>query len=544
MSIYFISDFYKFEITGGAEICNDVLLKKLKNYNILTLKSREITIDFLKKQENDFYIIANFFQLSDECKSFLIQKRAKKYIIYEHDHKYVSTNNPTIFPNFIIDEEFLINKQFYKNAKAVLCQSKIHSEIIVKNLLLNNVINLAGNLWNKDDISILEKNLNNNKTIEYAIFHTNNKNKGMQSAIDFCNKNNLKYSLIPLQEYPQFIENLSKVKNLIFFPQWLETFSRISVEAKILGCKLITNKLVGASSEEFFKFQPKEILKHIESHGEKIVEVFLNLLEDKQVEYFQQISLPKISIITSLYKGGEFIENFLSDITRQSIFKTSCELLILDANSPDNEYEIISKYLKLYDNIKYYKFDTRLNVHETLNFGVENSCGDYITIANVDDRRNIDCLETLSKHLYNNSSIDLVYGDCIQTQEKNEFVENCKSNILYQHSANKFSKENMIKCLPGPIPMWRKTMSIENGFFDKNLKYAGDWEYWLRCVRNKSVFKKINFIAGSYYINPKGLSTNPSNLKDKFQEERKIFLDYKDIIGYNNFEKYRSYFNV
>ena len=84
MNVYFISDFYKSEITGGAEICNDVLLKRLKSYKIIALKSREITIEFLQKQENDFYIIANFFQLNDECKSFFINKRAKKYIIFKN----------------------------------------------------------------------------------------------------------------------------------------------------------------------------------------------------------------------------------------------------------------------------------------------------------------------------------------------------------------------------------------------------------------------------------------------------------------------------
>ena len=50
---------------------------------------------------------------------------------------------------------------------------------------------------------------------------------------------------------------------------------------------------------------------------------------------------PKISIITSLYKGGEYIKGFLEDIVNQTIFKDKCELIIIDANSPDNEKDII-----------------------------------------------------------------------------------------------------------------------------------------------------------------------------------------------------------
>ena len=544
MNIYFISDFYFPDIIGGAEICNNALLEKLTNYNIIKLKSSDINIDFLSKQKDDFYIIANFFQLKEDCKLFFIQNKTKKYIIYEHDHKYVSTNNPTIFPNFVVDEKCIINEQFYVNAKAVLCQSKLHCEIITKNLLLSNVVNLAGNLWNQNDITILKKNMNSHKTIEYAILQTDNRNKGTNFAIQYCQKNNLPYSLIPLQNYEKFINTLAKVKNLIFFPQWVETYSRVSVEAKILNCKLITNKLIGAASEQFFSFNAEDILKHIENNTQNIINIFSNLIENKNVQYFKPIILPKISIITSLYKGGEFIENFLFDITRQTIFEKSCELIILDANSPDNEKDIIEKYTKLYDNIKYVRFDSLLNVHQTLNYGIQNSSGEYITIANIDDRRTVDSLEILAKHLYNNPTIDLVYGDCIITNNKNELVENCKSDILYEHSKNLFSKENMIKCLPGPMPMWRKSMSAKNGLFDENLKFAGDWEFWLRCVKNESLFKKIDFIIGSYYNNPKGLSTDSSNLKKKFEEERNIFLDYKDILGYNNFEKYRNYFNV
>ena len=53
---------------------------------------------------------------------------------------------------------------------------------------------------------------------------------------------------------------------------------------------------------------------------------------------------PKISIITSLYKGGAHIKGFLDDIVNQTIFEEKCELIIIDANSPDNEKDIILEY--------------------------------------------------------------------------------------------------------------------------------------------------------------------------------------------------------
>ena len=68
--------------------------------------------------------------------------------------------------------------------------------------------------------------------------------------------------------------------------------------------------------------------------------------------------LPKISILTSVYDGDEYIRPFLEDITRQTIFESKCELVIVNANSPGNEEEVIKEYVEKYpDNIKYKKLD-------------------------------------------------------------------------------------------------------------------------------------------------------------------------------------------
>jgi len=73
---------------------------------------------------------------------------------------------------------------------------------------------------------------------------------------------------------------------------------------------------------------------------------------------FNTEKLPKISIITSVYDGDEYIEPFLKNVTTQTIFKEKCELIIINANSPGDEDKIISDYVEKYpDNIIYKKLD-------------------------------------------------------------------------------------------------------------------------------------------------------------------------------------------
>ena len=52
-----------------------------------------------------------------------------------------------------------------------------------------------------------------------------------------------------------------------------------------------------------------------------------------------------VSAIASLYKGGRYIEQFLENITTQTIFDRS-ELIIIDADSPEGEEQTIEKYQK------------------------------------------------------------------------------------------------------------------------------------------------------------------------------------------------------
>ena len=87
------------------------LLKK--DHNVIKIKSTQVTLDFLHKNEDANFIVANFIQLSEECKQSLQKK--KKYIIYEHDHKYVRTRNPADYPNYTAPKEELVNycKEIY-----------------------------------------------------------------------------------------------------------------------------------------------------------------------------------------------------------------------------------------------------------------------------------------------------------------------------------------------------------------------------------------------------------------------------------------------
>ncbi len=539
----FVADFFLEDgYHGGAEQFNNNLINELSSeFNITKARARDLDVNTIDNHEECFFIISNFMELSEHSK---LRLQGKEYIILEHDHKYVSNNDPSKFINMIAPQGSIQNKRFYEKAKAVLCQSKIHSEVLQKNLLIDSVINLSCNLWSDEQLELLQRHSRAEKTTEFSIIDSNNKNKGTPAAVKYCEKNNIKFNRLGWMEYEQFIRELSKTKTLIFFPQWLESFNRLVVEAKILCCEILTNKLVGVASEEWFiKSKPSEIIPTIKKKREEVLNIFRDLINGSDHNFFQPpIYIPKVSIITSLYSGGEFIEGFMESITNQTAFDR-CELIILDAASPDDEFETcIKKYMQKFENIKYTRFDRRLTVQETMNFGIEISEGEFITLANVDDTRHPDHIKILASSLVVDPSVDLVYADCYEVSDLDRSFKPDYTK-KYEHSISEFSKQNMIKCLPGPMPLWRKSIHQKCGKFNEELKFAGDWDFWLRAVRQGSRFKKIQEVLGLYYNNPGGLSTSEENASDRFEEERRIFNTNKDIFGDAMTSRFEGYFN-
>ena len=276
----------------------------------------------------------------------------------------------------------------------------------------------------------------------------------------------------------------------------------------------------------------KKLKKHINKHFnaedkyDEFVEAILG--EPPNIKDFKISDLPKISILTSIYNGDEHIRPFLEDITRQTAFKEKCELILVNANSPGNEEEVINEYLEKYpDNIVYRKLDEDPGIYGTWNIAVEMSTGEYLTNANLDDRKSPDSLEKHARTLLLNEDIELVYADSYITHGSNEVFENNTSNGE-RYNFEQFSVEAMLRGnQPHNNPMWKRSLHTKHGFFNAKYKSAGDWDFFLKCAFGGSKFRKINEVLGLYYFNPKGVSTNKENETWKRKEELEIYKNYQ-----------------
>ena len=180
-TVIFIADFFVNEIFGGGEIVNEEIIKGLEKngYDVNRIKCERLS----KNQElqNHKLLIGNFVLMSEEMKEFITEKC--NYSIIEHDHKYVSERDVTSYPHYIVSPNKLINRKFYKNAKFVYCQSKLHSDVVSKNIGLDNVVNLSTSIWSDEHLDIIEKSIGQNKIQRTAILNSSNPIKNTNLCI-------------------------------------------------------------------------------------------------------------------------------------------------------------------------------------------------------------------------------------------------------------------------------------------------------------------------------------------------------------------------
>lgn len=230
---------------------------------------------------------------------------------------------------------------------------------------------------------------------------------------------------------------------------------------------------------------------------------------------------PLVSIITSVWDGDAFIESFLLDITQQTIF-TDCELILINANSPGNEEAIIKKYMSLYPNIRYVKLKQDPGLYGVLNIGLKMSAADLITKINVEDRCHPHLLALQLFALKAMPDIDLVYTGYYINPFPNETFENNQHTVQVDAPLEELISSHLREYLPGPQPMWRKTMHDRYGFFDETFLVFGDWEMWNRAISQGAKFKKIPGIYGLIYQNSTALTRDREKILQRQKEANRI----------------------
>ncbi|OED34212.1 hypothetical protein AB834_07560 [PVC group bacterium (ex Bugula neritina AB1)] len=192
---------------------------------------------------------------------------------------------------------------------------------------------------------------------------------------------------------------------------------------------------------------------------------------------------PKVSVMMASYKHPLWIEEAIESVLNQT-FK-DLELIIVDDASNDGSSEIIKKYAKSDDRIKYKVFQKNKGAVAATHECYKMSSSSYLSLISSDDIWELDKLQQQVLMLDSNKELGAVFAlpTFIDSNSlpiktlKNEFSNSLKPNTRAEWMNFFFNKGN---CICHPTILIRKSCYEKVGFYNPALRSLPDFDMWVR----------------------------------------------------------------
>ena len=242
-------------------------------------------------------------------------------------------------------------------------------------------------------------------------------------------------------------------------------------------------------------------------------------LNTKGINKKGDADLPLVTIITSVWNGGESLEFAIESVLNQTY--PNVEYIIIDGGSTDNTIDIIKKYE---DRIDYWVSEKDRGIYDAWNKGIAAANGEWIGFIGADD---------------------ICFPNAIKSMI--EVVINPGNRLDYVSGRGEITLNGVVKRVDGEPWVWNKfrhyvctaqagalhskLLYTEVGLYDESFKIVGDYELLLR----KGVELKAGFTSSvtvSFALG--GISNNNFNV---------VFETYKAQMKHSKLNRIIVIFN-
>ncbi|MCB0353388.1 MAG: glycosyltransferase [Bdellovibrionales bacterium] len=238
----------------------------------------------------------------------------------------------------------------------------------------------------------------------------------------------------------------------------------------------------------------------------------------------------KVSVLVSTYNAESYMAGCLEDLVKQSLFSSGkAEILVVDCASPEREGDIVRSFQGKYRNISYVRLSERETLYGAWNVGVQYALGSYLTNANTDDRHHPEFLATMMNVLEANPAADLAYANVFRSTKENELFDQNDRSITYRYKPY-FAPDCLLHYQFGCQPMWRRSLHNTLGFFERQLRAAGDYEFNLRFALEGKRAVHVDEVLGSFLERPTSLSQSDSTSVAEQGVLRRKYIHSENIL--------------
>jgi glycosyltransferase involved in cell wall biosynthesis len=227
----------------------------------------------------------------------------------------------------------------------------------------------------------------------------------------------------------------------------------------------------------------------------------------------------KISVITPSFNQAGFIEQTMTSVLSQN-GGFRLEYWIIDGGSEDGTTDIL---MRLGEQVSWIS-EKDDGLADAVNKGLDRVTGDIIGWLNSDDLYLPGALNSVALYFELHPGVKWVYGKCrIIDDRGNEiwnWITRYKNLNLRRFSFRRLLTENYIS---QPAVFIRKEVFAETGKLDTQLKYAMDYDLWLR-IGKKYPAGVITSYLSSFRRHPS--SKSERGYMEQFREQYRVACRY------------------
>jgi len=188
------------------------------------------------------------------------------------------------------------------------------------------------------------------------------------------------------------------------------------------------------------------------------------------------MSRPRVSIITSCYRPGAFLETFLHAVRAQTLLDQS-ELVFVHNEPSASELALLREFdADRPGCLRHLIVDAVEPLGASWNRGLETATGEYACLWNVDDVRTERSIEVQASALDRTPGALLAYGDFTMVAEPGS-----RDGIVH-HQPDSGVEGHLRSYQCGPFPMWRVSVHERVGAFDEQLRSGADYDLVCRIA--------------------------------------------------------------
>lgn len=214
---------------------------------------------------------------------------------------------------------------------------------------------------------------------------------------------------------------------------------------------------------------------------------------------------PKISIVTPNYNKGDFLENTIKSVLSQNY--PNLEYIIIDGGSTDNSISIIKKYEA---QLAFWVSEPDNGMYDAIKKGFAHATGEILAWIGSDDMYHPNCFNIVAE-LFQNDKINWLVGATSLFDKYGRTVHVAQSRY--------FSRLDLLsgdfRWVQQESSFWRKRLYDKVKGLNTKLKYAGDFDLWVRFSAFEYMYV-CSALLGGFRINNEG---QLSMANDKYMEE-------------------------